>query len=303
MRVYRNPSLVFLLAKAAATTLPQCCLTVEHSFSTGFFCSFEGQCGKPITAAQTRILDQPCAAQSGATCPSTATAWHSRRPSRSSNNPCRRTRADLLRSATLPWWSSTPAAALLTWHSPLALSTAALPDFKLIRYPPGLLIQFLGWNTLRIARFRDQPHLFRIFHEHKQWGRTIGVRNTGKLNELIYRGRLPEFIRMAEAFHEKIARLADQIAERRRTLKVILISDLPRRARPPSPSAWPSNCASTALPPPRISLDDYYVNDADNPRDAAGRPDYEHIDAIDVPLFNRHLLELIQGREIELPSF
>jgi uridine kinase len=45
------------------------------------------------------------------------------------------------------------------------------------------------------------------------------------------------------------------------------------------------------------------VDDADTPLDADGRPDYEHIDAIDVPLFNRHLLDLIRGRKVELPFF
>jgi len=55
--------------------------------------------------------------------------------------------------------------------------------------------------------------------------------------------------------------------------------------------------------PVSISLDNYYVDDEHNPRDAQGRPDYEHIDAVDVALFNRHLLALIAGKDQELPVF
>lgn len=305
MRVYRN-SLVFLLAKAAAEALPDCRLTVEHSFGAGFFCGFEGQCGKPITAAQTRTLDRTMRLAIRRNLPIRRYGLAFEEAVSKFEQSSQKDKADLLRFRNPPMVVVHECGRFLDLaHSPLAPSTGALPDFKLIRYPPGLVIQFPGMaHPARIARFRDQPHLFRIFHEHKQWGRIIGVRNVGNLNESIYRGSLPEFIRMAEAFHEKkIARLADQIADRRRELKVILISGPSAAGKTTLAKRLAVQLRVNGIATSTVSLDNYYVNDADNPRDAAGRPDYEHIDAVDLPLFNRNLLELIQGREIELPFF
>ena len=109
---------------------------------------------------------------------------------------------------------------------------------------------------------------------------------------------------MAEAFHEKkIARLADKIAERRQTLKVIFVSGPSAAGKTTLAKRLAVQLHVNGINTSTISLDDYYVDDADTPLDADGRPDYEHIDAIDVPLFNRHLLDLIRGRKVRLPFF
>ncbi len=305
MRVYRN-SLVFLLAKTAAAALPDCRLTVEHSFGAGFFCSFDTACGGHITAAQTRKLELAMRRDIRRNLSILRHRLAFEEAVAQFEQTGQRDKADLLRFRNPPMvvvHACGPFTDLA--YSPLAPSTGALPDFKLIHYPPGLVLQFPDMRRpARIAPFRDQPHLFRIFHEHKQWGRMAGVSNVGKLNELIYRGRIAEFIRMAEAFHEKkIARIADQIAARRRQLKVILISGPSAAGKTTLAKRLAVQLRVNGIATDTISLDNYYVNDADTPRDAAGRPDYEHIDSVDVPLFNRHLQELIKGREIELPFF
>jgi len=57
------------------------------------------------------------------------------------------------------------------------------------------------------------------------------------------------------------------------------------------------------LRPVALSVDDYFVGPEKNPRDEAGKPDYEHIEAVDLPLFNKQLSELIEGRDVEVPCF
>jgi uridine kinase len=57
------------------------------------------------------------------------------------------------------------------------------------------------------------------------------------------------------------------------------------------------------LRPITLSTDDYFVGLDRNPKDAEGKPDFEHIEAVDIELFNRDLLALIEGREIEVPRY
>ena len=52
-----------------------------------------------------------------------------------------------------------------------------------------------------------------------------------------------------------------------------------------------------------ISLDNYFVNREDNPLDENGEPDFENINALDLELFNRHLEDLIAGREVLVPLY
>mgnify|MGYP000319758228 CR=1 FL=1 len=52
-----------------------------------------------------------------------------------------------------------------------------------------------------------------------------------------------------------------------------------------------------------IGLDDYFVPRAETPLDEEGEPDYESLQAIDLGLFNEHLLALLAGREVQLPHY
>jgi uridine kinase len=57
------------------------------------------------------------------------------------------------------------------------------------------------------------------------------------------------------------------------------------------------------LRPLTIATDNYFVGSDRNPLDAEGKPDYEHIEAVDLRLLNEHLQRLVEGEEVEIPFF
>ena len=57
------------------------------------------------------------------------------------------------------------------------------------------------------------------------------------------------------------------------------------------------------IKPVTISVDNYFVEREDTPRDEDGKYDFEHINAIDLKLFNDHLTKLLNGEEIDVPTF
>ncbi len=57
------------------------------------------------------------------------------------------------------------------------------------------------------------------------------------------------------------------------------------------------------LKPVTISVDNYFVERDDTPRNEKGEYDFEDINAIDIDLFNDQLLKLLNGEEVELPEF
>ena len=55
--------------------------------------------------------------------------------------------------------------------------------------------------------------------------------------------------------------------------------------------------------PHPIAVDDYFRNREDTPKDEDGNYNFEILDAIDIDLFNRDMIRLLDGDAVELPSF
>ena len=57
------------------------------------------------------------------------------------------------------------------------------------------------------------------------------------------------------------------------------------------------------MKPVQISLDDYFVNRTETPKDENGELDYESIYALNIPLINEQFNALFRGEEVELPKY
>ncbi len=190
-------------------------------------------------------------------------------------------------------------------HGPLTPTTGALRHFDLIPYPPGFILQIPeSHSPATVPPFNDQPHLVQIFREHKHWGRILGVTTAGHLNRLTYEGETERFIHTAEALHEKkLSRIADQIAEHRPAIRLILIAGPSSAGKTTFAKRLSTHLRVNGLDPLTLATDDYFVGEARNPKDAHGNPDYEHIEAVDLQAFNADLLNLISGRSIPVRRF
>lgn len=305
MRLYRN-SLVFLLSQAAAALFPRSRFIIEHSLGTGFFGCWGMVPRRPITAQQVRRLEEAMRDLVRQDLPIRRRKLAFGEALAMFAKSGQIDRVNLLRFRNPPKIEIHECANYHDLaHGPLAQRTGVLNVFKLIHHPPGLILQFPNpAKPRRVASFQKQPHLFQIFQEHKEWGRTLDINNVGKLNELIAAGGIRNFVKVAEAFHEKkIAAIADQVFAQRANLRLILIAGPSASGKTTFSKRLAIELEGLGIKPVMISLDNYYKNDAKTPRDSAGQPDYEHIQAIDLDLFNRHLLRLIAGREILLPYF
>ena len=186
----------------------------------------------------------------------------------------------------------------------MADSTGIAQIFDLIYYESGFLLRFpTEASPSAIPPFVERKKLTKIFFETEQWGNILGVGDVGSLNNKVENGDIIDIIRVAEALHEKkIAYIADMINDRKE-LKVILIAGPSSSGKTTFLKRLGVQLRVNGLKPIPISLDDYFVNREDTPLDEDGKPDYESLHALDLDLFNKHLNELLQGREIERPSF
>lgn len=185
----------------------------------------------------------------------------------------------------------------------LAPSTGVIHLFGLELYESGLLLKVpQPQHPTTLSHTHQVPKLFSVYQDYKKWANTIGIPYVYNVNKKIAEGNIQDTILITEAYHEKLlAKIADQIHERQS--KVVLISG-------PSSSGKTTTCKRLSVQlgilgydPVQISVDDFFVEREETPKDENGEYDFESVDAIDLKLFNDTLNRLLQGEEVPLPTF
>ncbi|MDR2193788.1 MAG: nucleoside kinase [Treponema sp.] len=189
---------------------------------------------------------------------------------------------------------------------PLVPKTGLLTAFDLMQYQDGFLLRFPGTGRgSEIGAFEDNPMIFSVYHEYKEWGRRVGVNAVGRLNKLVTaRSAIKDYIGIAEAFQaKKLAEIADTIYAHRDSVKAVFIAGPSSSGKTTTAKRLSIQLKVLGIDPIAISLDDYYVNTDTTPRDEKGQPDFECLEALDVPYLNEQLLALFKGEEITLPVY
>jgi uridine kinase len=188
---------------------------------------------------------------------------------------------------------------------PLVPRTGMLSAFGLQLYQGGFLLLFPGVGRGGVIDpFEDSPKIFSVYHEYKKWGRIIGVHAVGRLNRLVEERNIRDYIRIAEAFQaKKLAEIADSIYAKRDSLRMILIAGPSSSGKTTTAKRLSIDLKVLGIEPIAIGLDDYYVETGKTPRDEEGEPDYECLEALDVPYLNEQLLALFAGEEVSLPVY
>ena len=190
------------------------------------------------------------------------------------------------------------------YYGSLLTNTKQIYLFGLEKYYDGLLLRLPSReHPSELGEMTHQDKMFGIFKEHHQWQDILGLRTIGDLNEVISKGYASQLIQVSEALQEKkIGKIADEIAQRK-GIKLVLIAG-------PSSSGKTTTCkrlsvqlAVNGIKPIGISLDDYFLDRDKTPLDEKGDYDFEHLHALNLPLFNEQLNALFKGEEVELPRY
>lgn len=193
------------------------------------------------------------------------------------------------------------------FYGVLALSTSYLTSYDIKPYYKGMYIAVpKRTDPDQLEVMIHQEKMFDIFTEYKEWVDVMGVPNIGSLNTRILAGEASDLIKVAEAFHEKkLASIADAIydANRKRGARLILISGPSSSGKTTFAKRLGIQMRILGLNPVLISLDDYFLDREQTPRDENGEYDYETIDALDLKTFNDNLETLFEGRSVEIPRY
>ncbi len=191
------------------------------------------------------------------------------------------------------------------FHGYMVPSTGYLRCFALHPWPPGFVLQYpRRHRPTELLPVLDYPQLTAIFREYGQWLRLLGVESVSGLNEAIANGRIREIILVSEALHEqRIAQIADQIARQWNEVRLVLIAGPSAAGKTTFSKRLSVQLLAHGIRPFPLAMDNYFVDREKTPRDEHGHYDFEALSALDVSLFNQHLLALMRGEEVQIPRF
>lgn len=190
------------------------------------------------------------------------------------------------------------------YYGSMLTNTSQLHLFGLEPYFDGVLLRIpSAQDPSKLGELIRQDKMFEVFKEHHRWQSILGIKTVGDFNEAVKNGLSTDLINVSEALQEKkISQIADKIAGQKE-IKVVLIAG-------PSSSGKTTFCKrlsvqllASGVKPVQISLDDYFVNREDTPKDENGELDYESIYALNIPLINEQFNALFRGEEVELPKY
>ncbi len=190
------------------------------------------------------------------------------------------------------------------YYSALLTSTGGLTLFDLIPFEQGLLLIVpQRQDPTQLEPVIMQPKIMEILSENSQFNTMAGLHNVGYLNHSIETGHMGDLILLNEALQEKrLAAIAEQIAARD-NVKVVLIAGPSSSGKTTTSRRLSIELLTCLKRPQYLSLDNWFVNREDTPLDEYGEKDYESIHALDLPQFNHDLQALIEGQEIQLPTY
>ena len=183
-------------------------------------------------------------------------------------------------------------------------SAGYLKYFKLYLYDEGFVVQMPVKSAPKeVPVFEPQNKLFQVLKESVHWGDLQGIETVGALNDKITKNDVHDVVLVQEALQEKkIAEIASQIAARPE-LKFILIAGPSSSGKTTFSHRLSVQLRVNGLTPRPIAVDNYFVEREENPRDETGAFDFECLEAVDVKLFNRQLNDLLNGKEVVIPTF
>ncbi len=183
-------------------------------------------------------------------------------------------------------------------------SAGILKVFDLFPYQDGFMLLLpVAKKPNELPEFEDMPLFFNTLQVANRWGKMMGIENVSNLNEEITCGNSSDIILIQEALIEKrIGEIAEMIRDSGNK-KFIMIAGPSSSGKTTFSHRLSIQLRTLGFKPHPIGLDDYFLNREDTPKDEDGNYNFECLEALDVEQFNKDMTALLNGEEVELPTF
>jgi len=189
-------------------------------------------------------------------------------------------------------------------HGYMVPSTGYLDLFDLVVTPGGFILQFpRRHKPEELLPLPQNPKLLAAFLQYGEWLNKLGIENVSALNDAVQAGRSDQIVLVSEALHEQsLAEIARRIAQQPEA-SIILIAGPSSSGKTTTSRRLAVQLLALGISPFPMELDNYFLSRDQTPLDDEGNPDFEAIEALDLPLLAEHLQKMIRGEKVQLPHY
>ena len=299
-RIYER-SLRFILLLAVYRCYPGVRLRIEHSIGFGLYLQLEG---KRVVQGDAKLIEDTMREIVAANLPFERSRWSREEAIDYFNRLGWTDKAELLAYREFNYFNIYECGGLAEYfYGAMLPATGDVPVFALRYHPPGLILQMPSpAEPDKPAPYVSRPKHMATFFESNYWCQVLGCRNAADLNRLIDRGELREFIRVNEALHDKsLADIAEDIL--RMDARAVFLAGPSSSGKTTTANRLKVHLRVLGMKPVLISMDNFYQNRPDVPRDENGDLDLESLYALDVNLFRHTIRSLLDGQETGMPTY
>lgn len=301
MKIYRR-TLIFIMAKAFEKIEKNVKIRVNYQLSNSMYCNVENMEATEELLAKVQKEMEETVKKDLPIIKKELTREEAEELYRREDSSKGRLQLDLVENETINMYYCEDYYNYI--YEDIAVSTGVVKTFELVKYDKGFLLRYpTSSNPVELPEFKETKKLHWALNEYNDIHKILDVSTIYKLNNIIRDGNLKNLIMLEEALHEKkIAQIADKIAENK-NIKMVLIAGPSSSGKTTFAQRLGLQLKINGLKPVTISVDNYFVERKDTPRDENGEYDFENIDAIDLELFNKDLTDLLNGKTINCPEF
>lgn len=177
-----------------------------------------------------------------------------------------------------------------------------IEDFDIIYYHPGILINYKKSENSKLLDFKEQINIPKIYERSKRWTNLLGIKFASDLNELVINDKIESLVNVNETYYNnQLNKCAKDIIAN--NMNIVMLAGPSSSGKTTTAKKLAIQLAVLGKDTYVISTDDYFVDRNKTPLDENGNKDFESIDAIDLHSLNEDLLDLLEGKEVILPSF
>ena len=187
---------------------------------------------------------------------------------------------------------------------PALTQPSAVEPFAVIPFSDGFIVDYGDVEKGASAPIIPPVHLQATYAERRGWLAGVGIEVVDDVNAMIRAGQHLELIGVSEALHEKkISLIADAILTQQRALRVLLIAGPTSSGKTSFLRRLNTQLFVNGFKPVGLSLDNYFVDRDATPLGPDGKPDFDGLGALDLPLLRDHIHRLVDGEQVEVPRF
>ena len=301
MKIYRS-TLTYIMGKAFNTVYPEAYITVDYQLSNAMYCTVDNmqvteEMLENVKNVMKKIIEQDLIIEKKVMTREEAEIFYNK--TKSSKG---RLQLDLKDNKKINMYYCEDYYNYI--YETIATHTGCTKIFDLNKYGKGFLLRYPSVKDVtKLPQYKETKKLAWALEEYETIYKILNVGTIYKLNTAVQENRIKDLILLSEALHEKkIAQIADEITKRK-GVKIILIAGPSSSGKTTFAQRLGIQLRLNGIKPVTISVDNYFVEREDTPRNEKGEYDFECIEAIDTDLFNKQLLGLLNGEEIEMPEF